>query len=518
MEGTIGAALAAAVERFGDREAFVFDDRRQSFRDAERASDAVARALLACGVRRGTHVAVWLANYPEWTALYFGILKIGAVLVPLSTRYRPDELTFGLEKVRAPLLFFKRERKGRTDYGEVWNEVRPRVPRVERIVDLADPPLQGTEGYAAFLARGERVSDNELAAAMEDVRPSDVAIVMYTSGTTSFPKGACLSHAGTLYSALTTSRILGLSERDTFFTLQPMYHSGGALGVPLRPLVTGCRVVTQAYFEPGAALDAMEREGATVLSGHQPHYVEYMNHPTLPQRRLALERAMIIGPPEMFWMVSEKLGIPGLISGYGMTETNLVGTANGLDDPQEVRFNTVGRPVEGVELEIRDPDDLTVLPPGDEGEIFLRVPQPMLGYFEEPELTAEVLDADGWYRTGDRGVIRADGNLCLLGRVRDMIRVGGENLSGAEVEAVLMQHPAVKQAAAVAAPDPRLGEVVIAFVETKTGAAASADDLLAYCRERLAHFKVPRRVHFVTEWPLTGSGKIQKRLLAEPVA
>ena len=310
---------------------------------------------------------------------------------------------------------------------------------------------------------------------------------------------------------------MGLSERDTFFTLQPMYHSGGALGVTLRPVVSGCRVVTQAYFEPGAALDAMERERATVLSGHQPHYVEYMNHPTLPERTLALERALIIGPPEMFWMVSEKMGIHGLISAYGMTETNLVGTANALDDPREVRYNTVGRPVASAELEIRDPDDLTVLGREEEGEIFLRVPYPMLGYFDEPEQTAEVLDADGWYRTGDRGVIRADGNLCLLGRVRDMIRVGGENLSGAEVEAVLMQHPVVKQAAAVAAPDPRLGEVVVAFVETKPGSAASADELLAHCRERLAHFKVPRAVHFVTSWPMTGSGKIQKRSLLETV-
>lgn len=513
-EQTIGAALADAVARYGDRETFTFADRRSSLRDADVESDAVARALLAFGIGRGDRVAVWMANHAPWIALYFGALKLGAVLVPLNTRAKADELAFGLSKAGAPILFFKRETKGRTDYGAVLREVLGHpLPALRTIVDIADPPMSGTIGFGEFLERGEAIAPAALAAAEHAVRPRDPAVVMYTSGTTALPKGALLQQTAMLHSARYSSYCMGIGERDVYFTLQPLYHSGGAIGGILRPVVTGCRIVTQPYFEPGAALAAMEAERATVISAHQPHYVEYMNHPTFPQRKLSLERGMVVAPPEMYWQVYEKMGIEGLISGYCMTETHLYGTNTTLDDPREVRFNTNGRPNPGVDVEIRDPDDGTLLGRGDEGEIFLRVPYPMLGYLDEPQLTADVLSADGWYRTGDRGVIRKDGNLCLLGRVRDMIRVGGENLSGAEVEAVLREHPAVKQAAAVAGPDPRLGEVVVAFVETRPDASVTAPELIAYCSAKLAHYKVPRAVHFVRDWPTTGSGKIQKRLL-----
>jgi fatty-acyl-CoA synthase len=514
-ETTVGAFLAAAVARFGDREAWTFADRRIDFRTADAESDAVARALLASGVGRGDYVAVWMANHAAWVAIYFGILKVGAVLVPLNTRSRPDELVYAMNKVKAGVLFFKRETKGRTDYGDVLHETLPRVPCVRWTVDAGEPPMPGTLGFEAFLERGRNVSQADVETAERAVGTRDEAIVMFTSGTTSAPKGALLSHAGVVHCAYQSSRSLQLTEDDVYFTVQPVYHSGGALGVITRPLASGCRVVTRPYFDPTDALETMESEGATVMSGHQPHFVEYMNHPTLAQRKLKLERAMIIGPPEIYWQVQERMGIRTLVHAYGMTETHLSGTANAPEDPQEVRFNTVGRAVPGVELEIRDPDDGRVLAQEEEGEIFLRVPYPMLGYLDDPEQTAEVLVGDGWYRTGDKGVIRSDGNLRLLGRVRDMIRVGGENLSGAEVEAVLSQHAAVKQAAAVGAPDPRLGEVVVAFVELKPGAAATAEALIEHCRARLAHFKVPRAVHFVTTWPMTGSGKVQKRLLLD---
>jgi acyl-CoA synthetase (AMP-forming)/AMP-acid ligase II len=516
---TIGRALAEAVARFGDREAFTFADRRLSFHDAAVESDAVAAALLGAGIRRGDRVAVWMANHAGWPALYFGILKIGAVLVPLNTRSVADEVAFGLAKAGVSILFFKREVKGRTDYGDVLLDVinGGRVPKLTTLVDLSEPPMPGTIGLAEFLERGRGISAREVAAAVQTVQPLDEAVVMYTSGTTSAPKGALLSHAGMVHSVRFSSKVMGIGERDVYFSLQPLYHSGGAIGGILRPVVTGCRIVTQPYFEAGVALDAIERERVTVISGHQPHYVEYMNHPSLPQRKLVVERGMVVAPPEIYWMVYEKLGIEGLISGYCMTETHLYGTNTTLDDPREVRFNTNGRPNPGVDLEIRDPEDGTALGIDEDGEIFLRVPYPMLGYLDEPQMTAGVLDADGWYRTGDRGVIRKDGNLILLGRVRDMIRVGGENLSGAEVEAVLLEHPAVKQAAAVAGPDPRLGEVVVAFIEVKPDASVAAAELIEHCRTKLASYKVPRAVHFVTTWPTTGSGKVQKRLLLETI-
>jgi acyl-CoA synthetase (AMP-forming)/AMP-acid ligase II len=420
----------------------------------------------------------------------------------MSPRRTPDASS-------ARILFWRRERKGRTDYGDVLAEVLPKVPQLTTIVEMRE--------LDDFLGRAQQTLLVDLAAAKAAVEPWQPALIMYTSGTTANPKGTLLYHTGMLRGAAETGRWLRIGPDDVQFSAQPIYHSGGAIGAMLRPIVTGARLVTQPYFDAGEALAAMDAERVTVLSGHQPHFIEYINHPTLPQRRLVIERALVIAPPEVFAMVRDKLGIEGLSSGYGMTETHMYGTACSLDDPPEIRFNTNGRPNAGVELEIRDPDDGTLLPVGEAGEIYLRVPYPMLGYFDEPAQTADVLSADGWYRTGDNGVIRPDGNLCLLGRVRDMIRVGGENLAGAEVEAVLLEHPAVKQAAAVAAPHQRLGEVVVAFVELKAGTAAGADDIIAHCRVKLAHFKVPQTVHFVTEWPMSGSGKIQKRLLLEAV-
>jgi len=517
VDQTIGSALAQAVARWSDREAFTFADRRLSFRDVDVESDAVARALLGFGLGHGDRVAVWMANHSPYAALYFGVLKIGAVLVPLNTRSRPDELAFALEKAGATLLIFKRESKGRTDYGDVLRETLPRVPQVRTVVDVAEPPMTGTLGFAEFLERGKNVAASELEAAERSVQPGDEAVVVYTSGTTSVPKGTLLSHAGIIHSVRWSNAIIRMSAQDVYFSLQPVYHSGGAIGALMRPIISGCRLVTQPYFDPGDALAAMEAEGVTTMSGLQPHYVEYVNHPSLPQRKLKIDRAFAMCPPELLWTIYEKMGIEGLLTGYCMTETHLYGTNTTLDDSREVRFNTNGRPNPGVDVEIRDPENGTLLGPEQTGEIYLRVPHPMLGYLGEPQLTADVLGPDGWYRTGDSGVIRADGNLILLGRVRDMIRVGGENLSGAEVEAVLLAHPALKQAVALAAPDPRLGEVVVAFVECKPGASVTESELTEFCRAKLSNYKVPRTIHFVTEWPMTGSGKVEKRSLLATV-
>ncbi len=529
---TLGSALAGAVERYGDKEAYTFPGRRISFREADAESDSVARACLALGLKRGDRVGVLMASHPEWVALYFGLAKIGVSMVPLNTRFKASEIEFVLKKSGVKALFFRSSDMSGKDYAALLAEVVPELgasrpgelhsvalPALRTVVDLAERPAAGTVPYADFLAGASGTTRETLAAARRAVQPRDEALVQFTSGTTSFPKGAMLYHAGMLRGAAHSIRIMRVGERDAYFSVQPFYHSGGTLGTMLPPLISGCRVVTLVYFDTGDALEMMESERATVVVGHQPHYIEYLNHPSFPQRRLTLERMFIIAGPEIFRMVKERTGIDALVSGYGMTESHLYGTYTTLDDPEVLRFNTNGRAVAGVEVEIRDPDDgVTVLGPDEEGEIFLKVEHPMLGYLDEPELTREVLDEAGWYRSGDQGVLGANGYLRLLGRVRDMIRVGGENLAGAEVEACLLEHPAVKQAAAVPGPDPRLGEVVVAFVELKDGAPADVQGLIEHCKARLASFKVPRAVHFVTEWPMSGTGKIQKRLLLKSLS
>jgi acyl-CoA synthetase (AMP-forming)/AMP-acid ligase II len=252
--------------------------------------------------------------------------------------------------------------------------------------------------------------------------------------------------------------------------------------------------------------------------GHQPHFIEYLNNPDLKKRKLVLEKGMIFASPEVNKRVYDEMGIKKLISPYGLTETHIGGTACALDDPLELRMTTVGRPMPGVEIGIRQPNGDKFLPAEEPGEVCFRGWCITKGYFDDSEKTAEALDANGWFRTGDVGVLGGDGYLRLVGRIKDMIRVGGENVAAADVEAVLLKYDAVKQAVAVGMADTRLVEVVAVFVELKTGKRATELEIVDYCRQHLASFKVPRRVVFVNDWPMTGAGKIQRYVLKESLA
>jgi acyl-CoA synthetase (AMP-forming)/AMP-acid ligase II len=286
----------------------------------------------------------------------------------------------------------------------------------------------------------------------------------------------------------------------------------------LAPIISGCTMIVQPYFDAGEALDLMERHRCNVLMGHQPHYIEYLSHPTLRQRKLKLDKGLIFASPEVNRRVHDELGIRRLISPYGLTETHIGGTVCDLDDSLERRMTTVGRPMPGVEIAIRAPESKNRLPQGKPGEVCFRGWCTMKGYFDDPEKTAEALDEEGWLRTGDLGVLDEDGYLSLVGRIKEMIRVGGENVAAADVESVLLKNERVKQAIAVGTADHRLGEVVAAFVELKAGAQATETEIVEYCRRHLASFKVPRRVVFVREWPMSGTGKIQRFVLRESLA
>jgi acyl-CoA synthetase (AMP-forming)/AMP-acid ligase II len=324
-----------------------------------------------------------------------------------------------------------------------------------------------------------------------------------------------LFQSAILRGALCGCEILRLSEADRFFSPQPFFHVGGSIQVMLTPILSGCRMIVQPYFDAGQALELMERYACNVLMGHQPHYIEYLNHPDLKKRKLVLEKGMIFASAEVNQRVYDEMGIRKLISPYGLTETHIGGTACALDDSLEIRMTTVGRPMPGVELAIRQPNGKAFLHAGKPGEVCFRGWCVTKGYFDDPEKTAEALDDQGWFRSGDLGVIGEDGYLRLVGRIKEMIRVGGENVAAAEVESILLKHNAVKQAIAIGMADARLAEVVAAFVELKSGQQATEAEIIDFCREHLASFKVPRRVKFITEWPMTGAGKIQRYALRE---
>lgn len=523
---TLWSALASAASQRGSRDAYRFADRRISLAELQSQADKVARGFLALGIGRGDHVAIWMAGYSEWAALYFGLARIGAVMVPLNTRYKPHEIEYVMRKSRASVLVMKDE-KG---YLGVLNEVCPELghaqpgqlhsatlPDLRTVVAIAERPIPGTLPYAALLAGATSIGDAELAGAERLVRPDDTAMIQFTSGTTAFPKGAELFQSAMLRGCQANSQAMGLREADRFFSPQPFYHCGGSIFVMLSPLVTGCFTVVQPYFDAGEALALMDEERCNVTMGHQPHWIEYLNHPDRPKHELHLQKAFVFASPDVNRMIHDQLGVIGLSSPYGMTETHLAGTMCGEDDPLDVRLTTVGRPGPGMDMEIRDPATGRALPPGQAGEVCFRGWGIMKGYFDDPERTAEALEPDGWLHTGDVGLVGGDGNLRLRGRIKEMIRVGGENVAAADVEGYLLGHPAVKQVVAVGKPDIRLGEVVLAHVELREGMAASDGELIDFCRSGLASFKVPREVRFVTEWPMSGTGKIQRFLLKEAV-
>jgi acyl-CoA synthetase (AMP-forming)/AMP-acid ligase II len=310
---------------------------------------------------------------------------------------------------------------------------------------------------------------------------------------------------------------LGATEGVRFFSPQPFYHVGGSIQVMLGPVVCGCITIVQIYFDPAGALRLMEEHQCTVTMGHQPHWIEYLNHPDLKKRKLRLERADIFAPADVRKRVYEEMDVKFLNSPFGMTETHLGGCSCQFGDPMEKWLNTVGKSMPGVELGVRDPRTGELLPPGKEGEICFRGWCLMKGYYDDPQRTAEVIDSEGWLRTGDLGVVDAEGYLWLMGRIKEMIRVGGENVAAADVESFLLEHGKVKQTVVVGAPEERLGEVCVAFIELKSGVEATEDEVLSYCRAGLAGFKVPRKIIFVNEWPMSGTGKIQRVLLQERV-
>ena len=525
---TIGAALDEATERYGDKVALVFQNGAVTFNQLKQTSDTIARGFLGLGVGKGDKAAIWMAGYAEWAYVYYALARIGAIMVPVNTRYRPEEVEYLLNKSKAPILFLKEEPN--KNYIGLLKELCPGVgeasgsvpneqlPFLKKIIVASDRRLNGCVSFEDLAKLGAGIPEDSLKQAAGKVGSEDIAMIQFTSGTTAMPKGAILFQAAMLRGACCGSQVLKLTDDDRFFSPQPFFHVGGSIQVMLAPIVSGCTMIVQPYFDAGEALELMERHRCNVLMGHQPHYIEYLNHPELKKRRLVLEKGMIFASPEVNKRVYDEMGIKKLISPYGLTETHIGGTACELDDPLELRMTTVGKAMPGVEIGIRQPEGQQFLPQGQSGEVCFRGWCVTKGYYDDPQKTAEAIDETGWFRTGDLGVIGADGCLRLIGRIKDMIRVGGENVAAAEVEAVLLKHDAVKQAVAVGMADPRLAEVVAVFVEMKPASQSTEQEIIDYCRKHLASFKVPRRVVFVTDWPMTGAGKIQRFVLKDSLA
>ncbi len=519
----LGDLPGEGARRWGDREALTFDGRRWTFGEFATEVDRCAKGLIALGIEPGERVAVWMTNLPEWLFLMYGLAKVGAVNVPLNTRYRADDLAYAVAQSRSAMLVAL-ARSGPVDYAAMLGEAMPDLgagqpgalrlpgfPELRTLVMLGGNDLPNATPWPALLAAGEAVADAALAARAAAVEPDDTMVILYTSGTTGDPKGVVHSHRP-IRATCERAQLLEMDGRDTHMHYVPAFHLYGYSEVAMISALSGARQVLTDTFDAGRALDLAEAEGATILHGFDAHWHDLLAAQSARPRSLTLRFSTYPAGTESSSVIASRIraAFGPTISGWGMSETWSFVTCSRLTDSDEQRANASGAPMPDYELRITDPATGAECPTDVPGELFVRGYSQMQGYYDKPEETAAALDAEGWMHTGDMARFRPDGQLVFMGRYKDMLKVGGENVSPAEIEARLMALDGVREAAVVGAPDARLQEVAVAFVVEDPGAGLDEESVIGRCLGRIASFKVPRRVFFVESLPSTSSGKVRK--------
>jgi len=533
VEGlTIGQTLVRTARAFPDRDALVFPalGRRWTFTEFLAEVDRAARGLLALGIKRGEHVAIWATNVPEWVILQFATARIGAVLVTINPAYRPFELEYVLRQSDAVALFLV-DRFKTSDYFAMLAEVCPelaaapagglrseRFPRLRNVVAIKGATPAGAISWGQMVAQADEAV--ELTWLGEQLSPADPINIQYTSGTTGFPKAATLSHRNLLYNAFYVGGCQRMSEQDRICIPVPFYHCFGCVLANMCSIVYGAAMIVPAEsFDPAATLAAIEQERATVLYGVPTMFIAQLQHESFAARNLSSLRTGIMSgspcPIEVMRQVVERMGAREITIAYGQTEASPVITQTRCDDPLELRVETVGRPLPGVEVKLIDPADGRTLPDEQQGELCARGHVVMLGYYNNPEATARSIDAEGWLHTGDLAQRQKNGYYRITGRIKDMVIRGGENIYPREIEEFLFTHPAIEQASVVGVPDPKYVEELCAWIKLKPGAQLGEAEVRDFCRAKLAHYKVPRYVRFVAAFPQTVTGKIQKFKIRE---
>ena len=524
---SLGAMLDAAAARRADTPAIVFKDIRISYAELAARADAFARGLLALGLGPGDHVVIWMPNSVEWNVANFAIAKIGAVTVTCNSRYKGVELEYVLRQSDAKaLVMMDRLETAGIDYREILRSVVPDVlwQQDRRIVSAKFPELRhvivfgaehdpGCLGADAVVRRGAKVAPGELAKIR--VAPEAPAAMLYTSGTTGAPKGCLLSHGNFWYKAREYLALHEWGPDDRCLVPVPYFHIFGALGCITANALAGSTQVVMEVFDPEEALRLIERERVTIFSGVPTMFITILGHPGFRDYNLRSLRTGTIGaapvPVEMMRKILDRehgLGMDATVV-YGLTEATGGTHFTRLGDPIEQRVSTVGRVTPELVDRIVDPTTGRECAIGTEGEVCVKGPSLMLGYYKQPEATADKI-RDGWLHTGDMGVKDAQGYLRITGRLSDMIIVGGFNTYPAEIENFYLRHPKILDVSIVGVPDPVLGEVVMAFVIPKAGASLTAQEIRDFAKDQIANFKIPKYVEIVSEFPLTGSGKVQK--------
>jgi fatty-acyl-CoA synthase len=515
LEMTIGSALERAAALHGPRLAVVSRHQQLRLSYAELAAEVerVARALVASGIGRGDRVGIWSPNRVEWMLVQYASARIGAILVTINPAYRTHELGYALGQCGCRLLVAA-ERFRTSDYAGMIEEVRAELPALEEVV------LLDNERWDAFLARADTVAEGDVRERALALSPGDPINIQYTSGTTGRPKGATLSHRNILNNGFFVGEGCGFGERDVVCVPVPFYHCFGMVMGNLAAMSHGSAVVLPSEaFEAGATLEAVHEERCTALYGVPTMFITELGHPEFGSFDLASLRTGIMAgapcPISVMRATIERMHMAQVTICYGMTETSPVSTQTGRDDDVERRTGTVGRVHPHVEIAVVSPETGSAVPRGEVGELRTRGYSVMLGYWEEPERTSEALDEDGWMHTGDLATMDGEGYVRIVGRIKDMIIRGGENIYPREIEEFLLAHAEIDDVQVVGVPDERLGEEVAAFVRPRSGSMLTAEAVRGLCEGRIARYKVPRYVMLVNEFPMTVTGKVQKYLLRD---
>jgi acyl-CoA synthetase (AMP-forming)/AMP-acid ligase II len=514
---TIPGALRAAAGHFGDQ-AFVVDGPvTLTFGELATEVGRVAGALMAAGIAKGDRVAIWAPNGWRWIVAALAAQSAGAAIVPINTRFRGEEAAYVLGKSGARVLFTATDFL-ETDYVALLRAAGRALPALQRIVVATGAAPGGTDDWDAFVAEGVSVRASDVDARARAVDGDDLSDVMFTSGTTGHPKGVMCTHAQTLRAFRDWGDIVGLREGDRYLVALPFFHSFGYKAGWLACLMAGAVVVPLAVFDVNAVLDHVERHAITVLPGPPSLYQTMLARPETRTRRLASLRLAVTGaaaiPVDLVGRMRDELGFQTVLTGYGLTEATGVSTLCRPGDVPETIATTSGRAIPGVEVLVVD-DEGREVPRGTPGEIAIRGYTVTMGYFDDAAASAAAVDASGRLRTGDIGVMDVRGYLRITDRKKDMFIVGGFNAYPAEIESVLAKHPAIAQVAVVGAPDARLGEVGVAFVVARPDARVDETELVAWSRERMANYKVPRRFVAVPGLPTNATGKVLKYRLRE---
>ena len=527
---SLGDLMDMQAEKYGDKDAIVFPEGRYSYQDIAMYAQNISKALLALGVEPGDRVGYFLQECIDTIGIIIGAAKIGAITAPINSRFKTTELEQVIVHAGMKVIFTSSPAVA-TDFNGLINETFPQIaesaskhldfpeaPELEALITLDDIERPGTFNLSDVDEMALTISDDDVAARQAGVRVRDTAIIMYTSGTTAMPKGAMLSHESfSRYASSVKARMI-LTEDDIFWAALPMFHIGGVAFV-LASLFVGSTFIHTGNYNPDVALQQIRDERPTVvLPAFETIWVPVVNHPNREEDDFDSVRVvMVVGVPERLRQFQEQTPHAPILNCFGQTEVCAFLSLSELDDEPELRFTKGGFPMPGMEAEVHDPDTGEVLPNGSVGELWYRGPNMFDGYFRDQELTEEVFDGRGFFKTGDICEIDIDGRVTFVSRLKDMLKVGGENVSAAEVEGYLITHPAIALAQVVSAPDERYVEVPAAFIQLKPDMDATEEEIIEFCKGKIATYRIPRYVRFVDDWPMSGT-KIKKIVLREMIA